>query len=287
MISSDREENMLELKFSNKTISTEKPAFVMGIVNVTPDSFWEKSRSGAKMALEMISSGADIIDIGGESTRPGADYVSEEEECERIIPVIKEIRQSTDKPISVDTRKLLVMKEARNAGADMLNDVSALEDDPRLADFCAKEKMPVILMHKRGIPVIMQDNTNYIDPVKEITTYLIQRVMFAVEHGIDSKKIILDSGIGFGKKIDANIALIRASKQILKDVHKAGFPEILHIMMALSRKTCIGDITGKAVAERMAGTLAANLLAVQYGATMLRVHDVSETVDILKVLGRI
>jgi len=278
---------MLELNFSDKTIYTENPAFVMGIVNVTPDSFWEKSRTGAKMALDMFESGADIVDVGGESSRPGADYVSEEEECERVIPVIKKIRQYTDKPISVDTRKVCVMREARKAGADMLNDISALEDDPSLASFCAQEKMPVILMHKRGIPVIMQNNTTYKDPVREITNYLIARVKFAVQNGIEAKKIILDAGIGFGKNLEANIALIRASNKILQDVQAAGFSDIAHILMALSRKTCIGDITGKSVANRMAGTLAANLVAVQYGATMLRVHDVSETIDILKVLGRI
>ncbi|OJF76011.1 MAG: dihydropteroate synthase [Treponema sp. CETP13] len=278
---------MLKLELSNKYITTERPAFVMGIVNVTPDSIWEGSRSGADMALKMFEEGADIVDIGGESSRPGSDYVSAQEECERIIPVITEIRKHTDKPISVDTRKLSVMQEARKAGADIVNDISALEDSPELADYCASEKMPIILMHKRGIPVIMQENTEYANPVNEISAYLIGRAKYAIEHGIDAKKIILDTGIGFGKNLDTNIKLIQASQKIIDAIHQAGIPEVQHILMALSRKSCIGEITGKKVEDRMVGTLAANLLAVQYGATMLRVHDVSETIDMLAVLGRI
>lgn len=278
---------MLKLQLSNKYITTERPAFVMGIVNVTPDSFWKGSRSGADMALKMFEQGADIVDIGGESTRPGSEYVTEEEECDRIIPVITEIRKHTDKPISVDTRKLVVMQEARKAGADILNDISALEDSPELAAYCASEKMPIILMHKRGIPVIMQEDTEYTNPVNEISAYLIERAKFAIEHGIDAQKIILDSGIGFGKNLETNIQLIRASQKILEAVHHAGMPEIQHILMALSRKTCIGDITGEKIEDRIVGTIAANLLAIQYGATMVRVHDVAETVDMLAVLGRI
>lgn len=278
---------MLELALSHKIITTARPAFVIGILNATPDSFWEQSRSGFSLALKMFSDGADIVDIGGESTRPGSKYVSVDEECSRVIPVIKEIRKHTDKPISVDTRKFEVMKEARKAGADILNDVSAFEDEPKLAEFCAAENIPVILMHKRGIPVIMQNNTDYSDIVKEISMYLSQRASFAIKQGIDPNKIILDAGIGFGKNLNDNIKLIRASRTILKNVQKDNKVGIAHILMALSRKTCIGDMTNKPVKERMSGSLAANLLAVQYGATMLRVHDVAQTIDMLAVLGRI
>ena len=152
---------MISLKLAEKTISTDLNAFVMGIVNATPDSFWEKSRGGAEDAFRLIDEGADILDIGGESTRPGSAYVSEEEEIKRVIPVIEEIRKKSDIPVSVDTRKMSVFKAAYEAGADILNDVSALEDSPELADFCAEKKVPVILMHKRGIPVEMQNNTDY------------------------------------------------------------------------------------------------------------------------------
>ncbi|HZK19725.1 MAG TPA: dihydropteroate synthase [Treponemataceae bacterium] len=278
---------MLELVLSDRTITTQRPSFVMGIVNTTPDSFWKGSRGGAEKALRMFESGADIVDIGGESTRPGAQYISEEEECDRIIPVIKHIRKHTDKPISIDTRKLSVMKMARKVGADILNDISALEDNPELASFCAQEKMPIVLMHKRGIPAIMQDNTEYTNAISEISSYLLQRVAFAVNHGIEQKKIILDAGIGFGKNNTANIELIRGSAKIVQNIKRQGFSEVCHIMMALSRKNCIGEITGKDVQNRMAGTLAANLLAVKHGARFLRVHDVRETVDMLLVLGRI
>ncbi len=264
-------------------ISTELPAFVMGIINVTPDSFWEGSRSfrtdAAEKALEMIVGGADVIDIGGESSRPGAAYVGADEELRRILPVIEEIRRHSDCPISVDTRKKTVMQAAHEAGADILNDISALEDDPELGPYAAAEKIPVILMHKRGIPAIMQNNTAYENVFEEVDSYLRQRAQYALQCGIAEDRIILDPGIGFGKDFAANRTLILRCGEL----GGGRFP----VLMALSRKTCVGDMTGKSIADRLAGTLAANLLSVQNGAVILRVHDVKETRDMLCVMEKL
>ncbi len=265
----------MHLTLSGKTIETDNKAFVMGIVNCTPDSFFSKSRGGIEIAKKMISEGADLLDIGGESTRPGSEYVSEEEELSRILPVIKEIRKISSIPISVDTRKKAVMEEAWKNGADVLNDISALEDDPSLADFCAEKKLSVILMHKRGTPLTMQNNTGYKNAFDEVNAYLRARADFAIKKGISRENILLDPGIGFGKGDEANRMLIARCGSLCE----GDFP----VVMALSRKSCIGKITGRDVDERLSGTLAANLLSVISGATVLRVHDVKETVDSLRV----
>jgi len=263
---------------------TDLGAFIMGILNATPDSFWEKSRSlsvsdGLERALALVSEGADIIDIGGESTRPGSAYVSAEEEISRVIPLVRAIRKECDIPISVDTRKASVMREAIDAGADICNDISALSDDDALVDLVARSGVPVILMHKRGVPLSMQDTPEYADPVREIAQYLFSRARFAEERGIARERIILDPGIGFGKRYEDNCAIIGT----LAEIVRGGYP----VLMALSRKSCIGTMTGRETADRLAGTLAANLVAVQQGASMLRVHDVRETRDMLSVLQEI
>ena len=268
---------MKTLSLSNRTITTELPAFVMGIVNATPDSFFEKSRGGAENALRLIGEGADILDIGGESTRPGSEYVGAEEEIRRVVPVIRAVRRVSDIPISVDTRKFEVMKAAFDEGADILNDISALEDDERLAPFCAETKIPVILMHKRGNPSTMQKNTVYKHVFDEVNEYLKNRVEYAKSCGIAEEKIWLDVGIGFGKNTRDNFELMRRCGEVLN----GKFP----VLMALSRKTCIGEATGRAVEERLSGTLSANLLSVLHGASLVRVHDVKETVDSLKVMN--
>ena len=175
---------MKTLNLKNRAVSTKLPAFVMGIVNATPDSFFDKSRGGVEDALRLIDEGADLLDIGGESTRPGSEYVSAEEEIRRVIPVIEGVRKVSDIPISVDTRKFEVMKAAFEAGADILNDISALVDDVRLAPFCAEVKIPVILMHKRGNPSTMQKNTVYENVFDEVNEYLKDRVDFALNAGI-------------------------------------------------------------------------------------------------------
>lgn len=267
-----------------REIRTGHDAFVMGILNATPDSFWEKSRAasladGVARALALVADGADIIDIGGESTRPGSAYVGEEEEISRVIPLVRAIRKETAVPISVDTRKAAVMRAAIDSGADICNDISALEDDPELAPLVASAGIPVILMHKKGSPVSMQDSPAYADPVREVAEYLFARARFAEGSGIARDRIILDPGIGFGKRYEDNCALIDG----LAEIVRGGYP----VLMALSRKSCVGTMTGRATPDRLAGTLAANLVAVRNGASLLRVHDVRETVDTLSVLQEI
>lgn len=269
---------MKKLLLANREISTSLPAFVMGIVNATPDSFFEKSRGGVENALRLADEGADILDIGGESSRPGSDYVSAEEEIRRVVPVIREIRKRTDLPISVDTRKFEVMKACFDEGADILNDISSLEDDERLASFCAETKIPVILMHKRGNPKTMQKNTVYGSVFDEVNSYLLGRIAYAMKLGISKDKIWLDAGIGFGKNTDDNFELVRRCGELAD----GAFP----VLMALSRKSCIGEVTGQPVEGRLIGTISANLISVLHGASILRVHDVKECVDSMRVLGR-
>lgn len=267
-------------ELANRKMQTELPAFVMGIVNVTPDSFWKESRGGKEIsiehALKLIEDGADLLDIGGESTRPGSEYVSCEEEIKRIVPVIQAIRKHSDIPISVDTRKYEVMKAAFEVGADILNDISAFEDDERLVDFVAQTKIPVILMHKRGLPTDMQKNTNYSNVFEEVSSYLSKRADFAISKGIEKSKIIVDPGVGFGKDTEGNFDLIRNCGRLCDGKYP--------VLMALSRKSCIGNVTGSSVEQRLAGTITADILSVQRGAFMIRVHDVKEAVDSLKVL---
>lgn len=267
---------MKTLNLKNRAVTTELPAFVMGIVNATPDSFFDKSRGGLDEALRLIDEGADILDIGGESTRPGSEYVEAEEEIRRVIGVIEGVRKVSDIPISVDTRKFEVMKAAFDAGADILNDISALEDDVRLAKFCAETEIPVILMHKRGNPSTMQKNTAYENVFDEVNCYLEARVDFALKEGIAPEKIWLDPGIGFGKDTVDNFELMRRCGELLGGKYP--------VLMALSRKNCIGEVTGRPVEERLSGTLTADLLSVLRGASMIRVHDVKEAVDSLKVM---
>ncbi|HHU36562.1 MAG TPA: dihydropteroate synthase [Treponema sp.] len=264
-----------------RSVSTKLPALVMGILNTTPDSFSEKKpirsiEEAVERALRMAADGADIIDIGGESTRPGAQYVSLEEELSRVIPVIKLLRQQSSVTISIDTRKMAVLAAALDAGADILNDISAMEDDPSIMDLAASADIPVILVHKRGTPKTMQQNPYYQDSLIEVRDYLFSRASIAQSVGIPGEKIVLDPGIGFGKRYEDNLMLITG----LAEIVSGGYP----VLMALSRKQCIGQITGRDTADRMAGTLAANMVAVRNGASLLRVHDVAQTCDMLKVL---
>ncbi|MBO4404640.1 MAG: dihydropteroate synthase [Treponema sp.] len=267
---------MAELFLRDRKICSRFSSFVMGIVNCTPDSFYEKSRGGSELAFRLIDEGAEILDIGGESTRPGSAYIDEEEEIRRIVPVIEEIRKKSSVPISVDSRKKRVMEAAFNAGADILNDISALEDDKDMALFAKEKDIPVILMHKRGTPVNMQSNLSYTDIVKEVGTYLKERALFAQSCGIKKEKIILDPGIGFSKNREQNLLLIEKAS-LLAD---GEYP----VLIGLSDKTFIGEITGKDALNRGAGTIAADIAACLYGAEILRVHDVSSCVDSLAVL---
>ena len=284
------------LKLAEKEITTEFPAYIMGILNVSGDSFWEGSNradrsvdASVDAALKMIEDGADIIDIGGESTRPGSCYVTEEEELSRVIPVLKALRKKTDIPVSIDTRKAAVMRAAVDEGADILNDVSAMEDDSDMVSLVSERKIPVVIMHKRGIPSDMQSNTAYGNIVDEVASYLAERAVYAWKAGVETDKIILDCGIGFGKNLEGNIKLVKASVAVSNYVRTAlekngADCKYLHVLAGLSRKSFIGQITGKNTADRLPGTITADLLAVQYGATMLRVHDVAAARDSLAVL---
>ena len=265
---------MINLNFGDRKITTEKPAFVMGILNATPDSFYSESRGGIEKAKQLILEGADILDIGGESTRPGFTEVSEEEEIKRVIPLIKEIRNFSNIPISVDTRKAAVIKAAFEAGADALNDVSALEDSPGIGKIVADYNKSVILMHRFN----GDEATRVTNPkvTEQVSDYLLKRCDFAIQQGILSDKIIVDPGIGFGKTFEENLLLI---KQVDKLCDKK-YP----ILMALSRKRCIGQMTNQTTENRMVGTVTADILSVLKGAIIIRVHDVKAAVDSLNVM---
>ena len=280
----------MKISLADRNLETEKSAFVMGIINATPDSFFEKSRISQSLnetienSLKMIEDGADILDIGGESTRPGSEYIGENEEIDRVLPILEGIRKfDKNIAISIDTRKTKVIKTCVNSGADILNDISALEDGENIAEFVSESKIPVILMHKRGIPFTMQKNTKYADVIKEVSEYLCERADFAFSKGISPEKIIFDLGIGFGKDLSSNLDLI-ANCNFFKTCWKYHQKDGTPILMALSRKTCIGELTGKPVDQRLSGSLSANIFSVMKGASILRVHDVKETVDAIKVL---
>jgi dihydropteroate synthase len=253
----------------------------MGIINATPDSFYQGSRRQAlddalEAAAGMIEGGAGILDIGGESTRPGAAYVGLEQELERVVPVVEAVRRRWDIPVSVDTRKAGVAREAVKAGADMVNDISALADDPGMASFCADAGLPVILMHKKGIPATMQDQPYYEDCPSEVRTFLLAAADRAAAAGIRRELIILDPGIGFGKRFDDNISLVSR----LDELVACGYP----VLVGLSRKAFVGVITGRNADGRLAGSLGAACAARVKGACIFRVHDVAETRDALAVL---
>lgn len=259
-----------------RSLDLARAPLVMGVINLTPDSFWEGSRAdGAEAALAtaraMVAEGADILDLGGESTRPGSAYVSEEEELSRVVPALAAIRAELDVPISVDTRKAAVARAALDAGADIVNDVSALEDDPDMAAVAAMAGAAVVLMHKKGTPLDMQRDPSYADAPREILDYLVARARQAREAGISPDRIVLDPGIGFGKRVEDNLDIIKHLARF-KD---AGYP----VLVGLSRKSFLGALTGRAGAERLAGTVAANAAAMLAGADIVRVHDVAPAVD--------
>jgi len=251
---------------------------VMGIVNVTPDSFSDGGRFASTAlaithAQQLIKDGADILDIGGESTRPGAAEVSEQEELDRVLPVIEGLR-GISVPISIDTCKPQVMRAALAAGASMVNDINALLEEGAL-DAVAGSGAAVCLMHKQGVPQTMQQQPHYIDVIAEVSAFLRDRIVAAEAAGIARDRIVIDPGFGFGKTLAHNLDLLRE----LETFCALGVP----VLAGLSRKSMLGAITGRDVNERLAASVAAALLAVQRGAAIVRVHDVRETVDALKV----
>lgn len=248
---------------------------IMGIINATNDSFYKDSRvmdieDAIAKAKKMIEEGADIIDVGGESTRPGAEPVSAEEEIRRVISLISEIKKiNSSILISVDTYRAKTAEEAIRAGADIINDISAMEFDENMAKVVSEYKVPVILMHIKGTPKNMQDNPEYEDVVKEVKGYFEERIHYAVSKGIGVNKIILDPGIGFGKKFEHNIELI-------KNIEKLRVYN-LPMLLAVSRKSSIGIALGNLPPkERLEGTIAVTCFAALKGVEMVRVHDVKE-----------
>ena len=253
---------------------------LMGILNITPDSFYDKSRystdEAVKKAMLMIEQGADWIDIGGESTRPGASPVSIEEEINRVIPVIKQLREINDKVmISIDTRNHQVARLALENGANMVNDVSGLRDK-QMIDLVIEARCAVCIMHMNGEPGNMQKNPTYRDVVEEVATYLDRQACELIDRGLPKELILIDPGIGFGNTQQHNILLMKSAKRL----QKLGYG----LLWGVSRKSVIGHITGKEKAsERLSGTLASSLFAAEMGVDVLRVHDIDEHNDLFKV----
>lgn len=261
------------------------PWLVMGILNVTPDSFHDgglylSAEAAVNRAREMAAAGAGIIDVGGESTRPGAAKVSLDEELARVIPVIEAIRRDPGIPISIDTSKAEVAEAALQAGAAMINDVTALRGDPGMAATAARHGCPVCLMHMLGEPATMQQDPHYDDVIGEISAFFRDRIEWAGEQGIRRENIILDPGIGFGKKLEHNLAIIRDFGKF-RDLSQP-------LLIGASRKSFIGAVMEDAgTGSRLAGTIAVNVLAWQGGARIFRVHDVAENYQALKVAAAV
>lgn len=261
---------------------------VMGILNTTPDSFsdggscYKNHRLSLDLALrraeQMLAEGAQIIDIGGESTRPGAPAVSEQEELDRVVPVVEAISGKLGALVSVDTSSALVISESANHGAGLINDVRALQRHGALAA-AAASGLPVCLMHMQGDPGTMQQNPNYDDVVEQVFGFLQARIAACQAEGIAREQILLDPGFGFGKTLAHNLALLRR----LPEFARLGLP----LLVGLSRKSMVAQLLGRPLEQRLAGSLALALLAAERGAAIIRVHDVAETVDVLKVLAAV
>ena len=257
---------------------------LMGVLNVTPDSFSDggkffDSGRAVQRGVELAAEGADIIDIGGESTRPGAQPVAVEEEIERVIPVIRGLRARTQVPLSIDTYKVEVARRALAEGADIVNDISALRLDARMASFVASEQVPVVLMHMQGMPQNMQRSPSYVDVVSEVSEFLRLRAQAALDAGIDPAAIVVDPGIGFGKSLEHNLILLKG----LPVLGALGFP----VLVGVSRKTFIGRILAAAPEDRLEGSLAAACIAVLGGARINRVHDVQQTVRAVRIVDAV
>jgi dihydropteroate synthase len=269
-----------EIRCREKTLPLGSKVLIMGILNVTPDSFSDGGRFldpvlAVDQAQKMIAEGTDIIDIGGESTRPGASYVSEEEEITRIRPIVEALGKCTDVPLSIDTQKASVAQVALDCGASIVNDVSALQDDCRMAQVVQESGAGVVLMHRQGSSATMQEAPQYKDVVGEVKSFLSKRVALARSMGISPDRIIIDPGIGFGKTCYHNLKILANIGEFLQLEQP--------LMIGLSRKAFIGELTGKPVTEREMGNAAAIATAVWQGAHILRVHDVAAMKDAIRV----
>jgi len=276
---------MTAMRIGNREFSRQEAPYLLAVINVTPDSFFSESRltkpdALAEQALRFEQEGADLIDIGGESTRPGSTPISLQQELDRVIPAIIAIRKVTDIPISIDTTKAIVAEAAIANGANLINDISAFGHDPRMIDVARKSGVACCLMHMQGTPDTMQQNPHYTEVVTEVRDHLLERARFAEDAGIAPEKIILDPGIGFGKTTQHNLKLIR---DFAKSVNNR-YP----VLIGHSRKRFIGTLLNQdAPEDRLFGTLGASLAAYSCGATFLRVHDVAATRELFTVFKSI
>lgn len=272
----------MQLQCGDRWLDLSRPN-LMAVLNVTPDSFYDGGAlfEAGKLEAErihkkleaLINAGADIIDVGGESTRPGAQSVPLQEELDRVLPVVEWVSSRFDVVISVDTSSAQVMREAAQAGAGMLNDVRALTRGDAL-EAAVETRLPVCLMHMQGEPGSMQDRPCYSDAFEEVATFLRQRLDKCVAAGIDRRKIVVDPGIGFGKTDEHNLLLLRKLDQLAS---------IAPVLLGVSRKSMFGRLLDRPLSERLAGSLAVALMACQQGVSILRVHDVAETRDVVKM----
>ncbi|KPJ64595.1 dihydropteroate synthase [candidate division WOR-1 bacterium DG_54_3] len=272
------------IKIGHKTLDFGYRTYIMGVLNVTPDSFWDGGKfteveAAIARAKQMLEDGADIIDIGGESTRPGSEPVSAEEEKKRVLPVIERLANETGALISIDTTKAAVAQAALSSGASMVNDISGLHFDSEMPKVIAEHGIPVCIMHIQGIPKDMQKGPGYNDLMGEIINYLEEGVDIAVKAGILLEKIMVDPGIGFGKTVEHNLEILNR----LKELKILGCP----ILVGASRKSVIGRILDLPVEERIEGTAATVAISIANGADMVRVHDVKEMARVVKMTDAI
>lgn len=276
--------NPLTRQAKNRLIESSDRPLIMGVLNVTPDSFSDGGRyldaeAAVAHAVRLVEEGADLLDIGAESTRPGADAVNEAEERRRAIPVVTAIAKAVTIPISIDTSKAAVARAALDAGAVLVNDVTALRSDPDMADLVARTGAGIVLMHMQGTPRTMQQAPCYEDVVGEISSFFEERIRFAVAHGIERRQIILDPGIGFGKLLVHNLTLLAQ----LHHFTQFGCP----LLVGVSRKAFLGKLVDRPVQERQWATAAAVAMAVDRGAGIIRVHDVRAMKDVVQVAAAI
>ncbi len=272
------------LKWKNFCLDLDSRTHIMGILNVTPDSFFDggkylQKEKAVEHGIRLAQQGADIIDVGGESTRPYSKRISAQEEMDRVIPVIESLAKQIDIPISIDTYKSEVAKEAIKAGASMINDISAFRFDPKMAEIASQEQVPVVLMHMKGRPENMQDNPEYEDLMGEIISFLKDAKENAIKKGIKEEFIILDPGIGFGKKLEHNLQIIRSLEMLLE----LNSP----ILIGPSNKAFIAHIVGEKTEDRETGTMAAVACAIMNGAHIVRVHNVEKAVKTAKIVDAI
>ena len=278
------EPNILTRQAKDRLIEFTDRPLIMGVVNVTPDSFFDGGRyrdadAAVAHAIRLVEEGADLLDVGAESTRPGADVVNEAEECRRAIPVVTAVAKAVTVPISIDTSKAAVARAALDAGAVLVNDVTALRGDPAMVDVVARTGAGIVLMHMQGTPHTMQQAPRYDDVVEDISNFFEERIRFAMAHGIVQRQIILDPGIGFGKLLIHNLTLLAQLQRFIRFE--------CPLLVGVSQKAFLGQLVNRPVQERQWATAAAVAMAVDRGAGILRVHDVRAMKDVVQVAAAI